>query len=319
MLQAAAVLVRQGADVNSLQSLGDIVNPAAVRCVLEDHADRLGKGEGWAPSSGTFATNLKRAARISGALGDADMAEVERLCGMVKVPSPRLTRTARERLAQFDEKPVMRRYLQLTARCFAAADRMLKDGSPKRAARLDQRALALAILTNKPLRREDLIELDLATDFQRDSKGRIVGLSIPGSTTKTGRDEEAWFEPPLIKRLERHLKVYRPLLPHSDSTYLFPGKDSGHRSPGTMSNQLKRLVQDQVGAEFNIHLTRHLAVTLLLEDDPRNMSVAQRLIGHAQLKTTERYYGQARTRGAQRKWAQVLSRKARQLERRLKP
>jgi len=86
-----------------------------------------------------------------------------------------------------------------------------------------------------------------------------------------------------------------------------------------MSNQLNRLVQDQVGAEFNIHLTRHLAVTLLLEDDPRNMSVAQRLIGHAQLKTTERYYGQARTRGAQRKWAQVLSRKARQLERRLKP
>jgi hypothetical protein len=103
MLQAAAVLVRQGADVNSLQSLGDIVNPAAVRCVLEDHADRLGKGEGWAPSSGTFATNLKRAARISGALGDVDMAEVERLCGMVKFPSPRLTRTARERLAQFDE------------------------------------------------------------------------------------------------------------------------------------------------------------------------------------------------------------------------
>jgi len=148
--------------------------------------------------------------------------------------------------------------------CFAAADRMLKDGSPKRAARLDQRALALAILTNKPLRREDLIELDLASDFQRDSKGRIVGLSIPGSKTKTGRDEEAWFEPPLIKRLERHLKVYRPLLPHSDSTYLFPGKDSGHRSPGTMSNQLNRLVQDQVGAEFNIHLTRHLAVTLLL-------------------------------------------------------
>jgi hypothetical protein len=103
---------------------------------------------------------------------------------MVKFPSPRLTRTARERLAQFDEPAVMRRYLQLTAQCFAAADRMLKDGSPKRAARLDQRALALAILTNKPLRREDLIELDLASDFQRDSKGRIVGLSIPGSKTK---------------------------------------------------------------------------------------------------------------------------------------
>jgi hypothetical protein len=314
LLQVAAILVRKGADLDSLQSMRDVLNPAAVRCVLEDHADRLGKGEGWAASSGNVAATLKRAARISAALSDTNMTEVERLCGMVKFPSPRLTRKARERLAQFDEPAVMRRYLRLTKECFAAADRMLRDGVAKRAARLDQRALALAILANKPLRREDLIELDLATDFQRDSKGRIVGLSIPGSKTKTGRDEEALFEAPLIKRLERHLKVYRPLLPHSDSTYLFPGKDDGHRSPATMSNQLKKLVQDQVGAEFNIHLTRHLAVTMLLEDDPQNMSVAQRLIGHAQLKTTERYYGQARTRGAQRKWAEVLSRKARQLE-----
>jgi hypothetical protein len=218
LLQAAAVLVRKGADLGSLESLRDIVNPAAYRCVLEDHAERLGRGEGWAASSGTLATNLRRAARISGALSDADMAEVATLCGMVKFPTPRLTRKARERLAQFDEPAVMRRYLRLTSECFAAADRMRREGAPKKAAMLHQRALALAILINKPLRREDLVELDLAADFRHDSKARIVGLSIPGEKTKSGRDDEAWFEPPLIRHLDRHLKVYRPLLPHSAST-----------------------------------------------------------------------------------------------------
>jgi len=316
LLGAVAVLVRKGAEIKNLRSLRDILNPAAYRCVLEDHAERLGGGEGWAASSGTLATNLKRAARASGALSDADMEEVERLCSMVKFPAPRLTRKARERLAAFDEPAVMRRYLRLTTECFAAADRMRKEGAPKKAARLHQRALALAILSNKPLRLEDLIELDLAADFRRDSKGRITGIAISGSKTKTGRDEEAWFEPQLIKWLDRHLKVYRPLLPNRDSNYLFAGDDNGHRAPATFANQLKRLVQDQVGIDFNVHIARHLAVTWLLEDDPQNMSVAQRLIGHAQLKTTERYYGLARTRGAQRQWAELLARKTHDLQRR---
>jgi hypothetical protein len=145
LLQAAAVLVRKGAGVDSLQNLRDVLNPAAYRCVLEDHAERLGGGEGWAASSATLATNLKRAARISGALTDTEMAEVERLCRLVRFPPPRLTRKARERISQFDDATVMRRYLRLTTECFAAADRMRREGAPKKAARLHQRALAIAI------------------------------------------------------------------------------------------------------------------------------------------------------------------------------
>jgi integrase len=86
-----------------------------------------------------------------------------------------------------------------------------------------------------------------------------------------------------------------------------------------MARELKRLVEDQVGAEFNVHLVRHLAATLLLDADPRNMVLAHRLLDHADLKTTERYYGDARTRGAQREWATTLERKLTQLKRRGRP
>jgi integrase len=66
---------------------------------------------------------------------------------------------------------------------------------------------------------------------------------------------------------------------------------------------LKQLVQNQIGAEFNAHLVRHIAVHLLLEDDADNMPVAQRLIGHGDLQMTERFYGAGRSRAAQRRWA----------------
>jgi integrase len=278
----------------------------------------VGNQEGWAASSPNVATILKRAARISQALDDTELREVERLCAMVRRQPLRLCRMARERLAQFDDPAVLHRLLKLPDQCFTTADRMLVEGSSKRAAILHLRALALAILITKPLRREDLAQLDLATDFRRDKEGRIVGLSIPGHKTKTGRDEEAWFERPLIKRIQRHLQVFRPLLASSHSTYLFPGQVHGHRSCNVMSDELKQLVQNQVGAMFNAHLVRHIAVQLLLEDHPDNMPVAQRLIGHGDLRMTERFYGAGRSRGAQRHWGDLLQRKMKQLERKLK-
>ena len=61
--------------------------------------------------------------------------------------------------------------------------------------------------------------------------------------------------------------------------------------------QGSRLVQDQIGAAFNVHLVRQLMVTLLLETDSRNMVVAQRMLGHGALKTTGRHYGGSRGRG----------------------
>jgi hypothetical protein len=224
------VVAQNGAGPDSLGSLHEILAPAAIRRVLEDHADRVGKGLGWAPSSATVAITLRLMARISGALTEAEMAEVARLCGMVKARPPRLTATVRERLAQFDEPAILRRFLKLATRCFESADwllhqaRQTRGGSDRKPARLHQVALALAILIAKPLRREDLAELNLASDFRRDSKGRIVGLCIPGSKTKGGRDEEASFELPLIRRLEKHLRLYRPLLCEDDSLPV-PGPD----------------------------------------------------------------------------------------------
>ncbi len=68
-------------------------------------------------------------------------------------------------------------------------------------------------------------------------------------------------------------------------------------------------MRDAIGVEFNPHLIRHLAATLLYDEDTNSGPVAQRLLGHSQLKTTEGMYGVRSTRGAQRVWADLLDRK----------
>jgi hypothetical protein len=71
---------------------------------------------------------------------------------------------------------------------------------------------------------------------------------------------------------------------------------------------VKELVERELGADFNIHCVRHLTATLLLEDDPRNMVLAQQLLGHRDPKTTERIYGHARIHAAQKAWGATLER-----------
>ena len=82
-----------------------------------------------------------------------------------------------------------------------------------------------------------------------------------------------------------------------------------HIADRTLAQNVTDLVKRHVGAQFNVHLARHLAATLLLDDDEGNLPVAQALLGHADQKTTARFYAQQRTRGAQIKWMQTLEKR----------
>jgi integrase/recombinase XerD len=48
-----------------------------------------------------------------------------------------------------------------------------------------------------------------------------------------------------------------------------------------------------LGQPINPHLFRDCAVTSVAIDDPANIGVASRLLGHRTRSTTERYYNQA--------------------------
>lgn len=75
---------------------------------------------------------------------------------------------------------------------------------------------------------------------------------------------------------------YRPVLGDAGSTFLFPCRGGGGpmRAPA-LSGLITRAVAGETGLRMNPHLWRHLAALLLLSEDPRNVDVVGRLLGHA--------------------------------------
>ena len=60
------------------------------------------------------------------------------------------------------------------------------------------------------------------------------------------------------------------------------------------------------GHPINPHLFRDCLATSVAEDDPNHFGVAARLLGHRNLRTTERYYDQARSIDAIRKHQELV-------------
>jgi integrase len=323
VLRAASILVAAGEPIERMTSLAVLVTERAMRTVLTELYRRgldrqqrnAGAGEAiskaWTGDAVTMAMVLFDIARRHLRL---DKAELERLKGLkaqVQHRYPGLGDRVRARLSQFDDPRALRDLLKLPKSLFEAADKLLKDGCPARAASVHEVGLALALLLLLPMRRRNLAALDLQRHLVRNGQGRVVLLRIPGAEVKNGITLKAEVSSELARRIDRHIKIHRPALMRTVSTtaWLFPGRGEHHRCPEAIANKVSRAVERMVGTKFNLHLIRHLVATLLYDADPNNGPVAQRVLGHAQLKTTERVYGTIRTRGAQRTWADLLDRK----------
>lgn len=104
---------------------------------------------------------------------------------------------------------------------FAAADLQLAEGQEATATRTHQTALALAILLICPLRKRNLAALDLERHLRRDARGRPCRFVISADECKSGTDLDVPLDDRLARRLERHLRVFRPLRGKEASPWLF--------------------------------------------------------------------------------------------------
>lgn len=84
-----------------------------------------------------------------------------------------------------------------------------------------------------------------------------------------------------IVPVDRSLAALIRSLPYG---YAFPGAHDGHLSPRWVG----RLVSQLLGGEWTMHTLRHRFGTSIVAEQP-NTVVAQRLLGHRSLATTQRY------------------------------
>jgi len=315
LILSAFVLLQNGWAANQLTSLRDLTAPTAVETILTAyHARNCGDGQ-WTLGAEATAAALKAAAKQWAKLPAEELAATAELCDFVRAPKAPFPKKARERLAQFDDKKVERRFWALPETIWKDAQAHERKGRLKRAADLAKYALALAIAFDKPLRVTNLAHLDLGLDFEHDRHGAIIGIRIEGErTTKNAPIIEGALSPRTQQMLKAFLAKYRPELLKGSSTALFPGQAGNYVDAKSLGRHLKTLIDRYLGITVNVHLIRALISTIILDEDPRAVVLAQRMLDHRSSTTTVKSYAQQRGRAVQGQYAEIMHRRIRKLQ-----
>ncbi|MBL6081332.1 site-specific integrase [Belnapia sp. T18] len=303
ILLAATILAGQRGGPQAVPNVDCLATPEAMRLILLQryHAD----GDTWTPTAVHLATVLVGLARNHLGLDDTALAPLRALQRKVLTPrAGRLPEKVRDRLAQFDDLQLRRALFTLADKLCTEAEEMRKE-KPYQAAAHHRRGILLHLLLRSAMRRRNLIALNLQDDFVRDQRGEVTG--IRAKHTKNGITIQAEFPHALSRLFKRHCAVFRPNLPGASSCWFVPSPDgTRHGSIDAQSAKLAQLVRKRLGADFNLHLTRHIVATILYEEDGDNSVLVQRTLGHTEVKTTTRMYGEISTAGAHHKWSEAI-------------
>ena len=237
------------------------------------------------------------------------------------------------KLRAFNEISALRRWLEAPELLWRRATAPLREG---RAITDDEIALARTSLFAQlgqcviPGRRENFCSLRITGDRPHISlpMGHGEGrLQIPAAETKTDFAIVVVIDPETVARIkiyrDHFLPVARQLAgAHADNPHLFPGKCTnakgrvyedgcGFITPSKANNRFRQHLQRWCGIDLNMHVMRHLAAKIILDEDPSAMAVVQVMLGHLWMTTTESYYAEVSKIIAQRRWQALLNAGAR--------
>lgn len=166
------------------------------------------------------------------------------------------------------------------------------------------------------MRSQNLAHLDLNLDFTRDPRGRIIGIRIEGDrTTKGAPIIESALSPRTQEWLINFTERFRPYLLGVESSALFPGQKYHYVCKVGFGTQLTEIIHEELGIIVNPHLIRALIGTIILDEDPRAVVLAQRMLDHKSSLTTTKFYAMQRGRAVAGEYADLMKRRMRKLER----
>jgi len=201
-----------------------------------------------------------------------------------------MTERNRKRLRVFNDPVNVERLVNLPERMMRSVAR-LPDPGYNDAVRM-QTAVAIAIQLVAPLRAKNLagLQLDRHLVSSRPGTGAVVHLVIPAGEVKNDNPLEFQLARDVVRLLELYLKTLRPLLVTDGSSYLFPARQGGAKTPAQLADQIKRAIKIGTGLIMNVHLFRHACAFLYLKAHPGEYETVRLLLGHSSLAVTVRAY-----------------------------
>jgi integrase len=305
-------LVAEGRPPESLPQLRDLVEVETVKTGLRHLLGRSPHRN--AGRAHQVARVLHRIARDRVGVDNEHLDRLRRLCAKLAAGLPHgLTDSNRERLRPFDDERHVAALLQLPSDLLRTARR---EDNGRKAALLVQIALVIELLLMAPIRRRNLVGLNLERHISWTRSGRagVAHLVIPGEEVKNGEPLEMELPAESSSLLRLYLNDYRPRLLAGPSPWLLPGRTRhAPKAADVLANQVSETVRERIGLEVNFHLFRHIAAKLFLDARPGQYEVVRRLLGHKRIETTVAFYAGAETAAAVRHYDNHI------LERRQRP
>jgi integrase len=240
-------------------------------------------------------------------LEGSDLSTLVGLAKKLAVPRQRgMTSKNRDRLRAVGDPKVLRKLLLLPQQLFARGEHKVL-GNTTMLER--ENAIALAILQSCPIRRKNLVEIRLDQNLHRPGDGTVY-LVFEEAETKTRRMIEFLLPEEIVQMIDTHVKTRSPALCPAGTVWLFPKRDgSGPIAYNLMSTKLSKQVYRELGLHFNMHLHRHLAAKIFLDDQPGAYEVVRRILGHSSTSTTLSAYIGFEAGTATRLYAEAVNRK----------
>jgi integrase len=288
--QLVGALERRNVDITQLSSLADLVRPETLVKAIEFLKDRTGKDR--SSMLHHIASKAIAIARHHAKLPENQIRQLQNLQRKVQPREVGLTAKNKERLAQFLSEDNQRRLLCLPPQTFERLGQV--DHVSQRNALDAQCALAVEILLFAPIRRLNLVALNLERHVrtQNDGRQRRIYLSIPGHEVKNAVDLDFELPPESSTLFLGYLERFRPrLLTGKDAGWLFPGGREGqHKAPEQFARNVTAFVRRETGLDVNLHLFRHITAHLYLDEHPGGYEVVRRTHGHKKIETTTNSY-----------------------------
>jgi integrase len=298
----ASALVRMGRDPATLTSLSDLVEIDAFKTGLRFFLDR----DGGKPTTAIadLASSLKAVARHYVCVEPDRLRRMGKIIGRLSPGRRGLTETNSTRLRPFNEQENVAALLTLPQELMRQARR---HRNARRGAVRAQMATAIEILLMAPIRKRNLVSLDIERNLVRSGQNGALHIVISAEEVKNREPLEHPLPPESADLIETYIEKFRPHLTSTrNDTSLFPGIGRGPKNQSFFGTQISQTIRAYTGLRVNPHLFRHLGAKLHLDAHPGDYETVRRVLAHRSIQTTSDFYTGLETSAAARHFDKTI-------------